>query len=77
MSKWHSGPPPSIGWYQASVSQDPEALRWWSHQGVWSKVCRIGDPPARLNLLASIPAFNCEEIEWLERPASWPARSHT
>lgn len=28
--KWHKGAPPSVGWWPASVQQDPECLRWWN-----------------------------------------------
>ena len=34
---WHSGPPPSIGWWNASVKQDRTAWRWWNGKG-WSLV---------------------------------------
>lgn len=33
---WHSGPPPHVGWWNASVSHDQSSWRWWN--GVcWSK----------------------------------------
>lgn len=27
--QWHSGPPPEIGWWPASIVRDPNAIRWW------------------------------------------------
>lgn len=27
--KWHKGPPPHVGWWNASVNRDPESWRWW------------------------------------------------
>ena len=33
--EWFSGPPPSIGWYPASISQNWELLRYWDGS-VWS-----------------------------------------
>ena len=36
---WHSGPPPSVGWWPASGRQDPTAIRWWDG-GVWSLEAR-------------------------------------
>jgi len=37
MSKtvWHSGPPPSVGWWPASFWADSKSLRWWDGE-VWS-----------------------------------------
>jgi hypothetical protein len=29
MTKWHSGPPPSIGWWPASVNENPKFFRWY------------------------------------------------
>jgi hypothetical protein len=29
-AKWHSGPPPHVGWWNASVGCDPEVWRWWN-----------------------------------------------
>jgi hypothetical protein len=33
--KWHKGPPPSIGWWPASVQHDRKVLRWWNGE-YWS-----------------------------------------
>lgn len=27
---WHSGPPPHVGWWQASGSRNPQLWRWWN-----------------------------------------------
>ena len=27
---WHSGPPPHVGWWQASVGDYEDAWRWWN-----------------------------------------------
>ena len=32
---WHSGPPPSVGWWPASKRGDPTVLRWWNGSN-WS-----------------------------------------
>lgn len=32
---WISGPPPHIGWWQASVCQNPRFWRWWNGE-YWS-----------------------------------------
>ena len=33
---WHSGHPPSIGWWPASVYEDPTTIRWWDGTD-WSR----------------------------------------
>jgi len=75
MTTWHKGPPPSIGWWPASTRRDPYALRWWN--GEWWSI------PARPHMTAEQAAVIAErktwqgDIEWTERPASWPERSRT
>ncbi len=32
---WHKGPPPHVGWWNASVCQSQHAWRWWDGQA-WS-----------------------------------------
>lgn len=39
MSKWNSGPPPHVGWWNASVSRDRSAWRWWDGLH-WSMAAR-------------------------------------
>jgi len=33
--KWHSGPPPHVGWWNASNTESSWAWRWWDGQ-FWS-----------------------------------------
>lgn len=76
MSKaWHSGPPPSIGWWPASVNRHRGVLRWWNgsawSDAAWSKFS-----------LASVERSAYKRstqggIRWQHRPESWPARSKT
>jgi hypothetical protein len=78
MTTWHKGPPPSIGWWPASTRRNPDTLRWWN--GVeWSF-------PAYCKWTAEVAANEArqptwshfqEEIEWTDRPASWPERART
>ena len=76
-SNWHKGPPPSIGWWPASASRDPNALRWWDGK-YWSSVAYAGDSlnlvKAQANKRLEKPLY---EIEWTDRPNSWPAQSYT
>jgi hypothetical protein len=75
MTTWHKGPPPSIGWWPASRRRNPDTLRWWN--GVeWSL-------PAESIWTVSLAAeaakikTDMTDIEWTDRPASWPERSKT
>jgi len=27
--KWHNGPPPHVGWWNASNNKSPDVWRWW------------------------------------------------
>lgn len=73
---WNSGPPPSIGWWQASWSKNPKVLRWWDGKE-WSVAVpeeRTSKEAAELALVKSVFFSN---IEWLPRPPSWPPQSYT
>lgn len=72
--KWFRGPPPSQGWWPASVHRDPTALRWRSASG-WSGAARRGDSLEAVAYIATTVAYS--DIEWTDRPASWPKRSRT
>jgi hypothetical protein len=75
---WRKGPPPSIGWWPASVSRDPNSLRWWNGKhwsmsaGAWADT-----PVMRAARSATIKASSQDEIEWTDRPTWWPERSKT
>ena len=75
-NEWHSGPPPSLGWWPASIFRDSKAIRWWDGK-CWSLPCYQGES---LKTIASDAEQKCPKligIEWKNRPASWPARSKT
>lgn len=76
--KWHSGPPPSVGWWPASVIRDEDALRWWNGK-VWSQVAFIDDQLEEAASAAGKTVSKRESmsVEWQHRPASWPERSRT
>ncbi len=76
MTTWRKGPPPSIGWWPASNCYNPDAHRWWNGEW-WSTVAY---PEYAANTVAAIARFKDvfqDEIEWTDRPASWPERSRT
>ncbi len=74
--KWHSGPPPSVGWWPASVNRVPGMYRWWDGAG-WSVACVQGASSDTVFVLSRIRATKRPMIEWTDRPASWPERSKT
>lgn len=41
---WKSGPPPHVGWWNASVTRDSAAWRWWNGER-WSIVHYAFDRP--------------------------------
>ena len=75
--KWRSGPPPSIGWWPASVRRNRTFVRWWNGQQ-WSAPAWAELTAAQAASRAAEPCcvFN-KSIEWTDRPASWPKRSRT
>lgn len=75
-TKWHSGPPPSLGWWPASIGNMSGIYRWWD--GIaWGEPCYKGTPIERVAQAARIRSWVSEQIQWQHRPASWPARSRT
>ena len=77
MTKWHKGPPPSIGWWPASIQKDAGSLRWWDGE-CWSNAAEEKSSAWGVYLAATTRAFSRQtDIEWTDRPEWWPARSKT
>lgn len=76
MTKWHKGPPPSIGWWPASMYRDMSDLRWWNGRW-WSIPANEEDPPQWAAFYAKFKALDQDLIKWTDRPDSWPQRSKT
>lgn len=77
--KWHSGPPPSVGWWPTKRTLVGEQLRWWDGL-VWSVYCTQDDADGGvLNREARCKLFarQSKGVRWTDRPASWPKRSRT
>ena len=72
---WHSGPPPSCGWWPASAFNDANCVRWWDGTH-WSVPCYKIDKPELVYEKATQKAAT-DPISWTERPTSWPDRSFT
>jgi hypothetical protein len=75
MTTWHKGPPPSIGWWPASRRRNPELLRWWNGEW-WSCAAHITWTAEDAEGAAEL-GTTMSDIEWTDRPASWPERSRT
>jgi hypothetical protein len=74
-TKWHSGPPPSVGWWPASRFRDDAWMRWWDGER-WSFAAHLSFSAKQAEDKASMSA-DFTGINWTDRPASWPERSRT
>lgn len=77
MSKWNSGPPPSLGWWPTKDSRYGEKLvRWWN--GKWWSVGLHPEEDMFISVCANYRTqVPNEKIQWANRPDSWPERSRT
>lgn len=77
MTTWHKGPPLSIGWWPASFCQNSDCFRWWNgSQWSFPTYCKeIASTEAAY--FPKVSTLYQDNIEWTERPASWPERSRT
>jgi hypothetical protein len=77
MTKRFSGPPPSVGWWPASMWRDSNAVRWWNGK-FWSITAYPGMSSRQAAACARQQTWaSASDIEWCHRPESWPARSKT
>lgn len=66
---WRKGPPPHVGWWNASVQRDHEAWRWWDGKR-WSNAAFKGDRPKSVAEMAATPSGWGEgRVEWTDY---WP-----
>lgn len=63
--QWHSGPPPSVGWWPASALEDETAIRWWD--GVWSVAVDTSCTAMVAAYFAKQPSLYQDKIRWTER----------
>ena len=59
---WHKGPPPHIGWWNASIAYDLTAWRWWDGKN-WSQVSYPKDSEFSAGISAQIKLAD-DFIEW-------------
>ena len=76
--EWHSGPPPSVGWWPASANDIPqEGVYRWFDGDMWGSPAY---PEQSAEDAADCAAFPCrrpDEVKWKHRPDNWPERSKT
>jgi len=74
LTDWAKGPPPSIGWWNASRMRNERARRWWNGAS-WSVAVMVNDPEAKAKRAQRTPdpwAGGQSSIEWrglAENPA--------
>ena len=69
--EWHSGPPPHVGWWNASTNADPNIWRWWNGTS-WSTFCTENMSLSSIARLAAHIEFNQQCIKWTDY---WPANA--
>lgn len=74
--KWHSGPPPSIGWWPASNARVLGRYRWYNGTW-WSMHVRETASAETAAACAKLMAPFQSLIKWQHRPDDWPERSRT
>ncbi len=65
---WHKGPPPHVGWWNASVIRVEENWRWWE-AGEWSNPAYFDEPPEVAADIATHVSPEQSAIEWTDY---WP-----
>jgi hypothetical protein len=65
---WNDGPPPHVGWWNASNNKQPDAWRWWFGFS-WSKdVCSVSSP-IQVVRAAAQQSWQQSAIQWSDY---WP-----
>lgn len=67
---WRGGPPPHVGWWNASRTKCVLAWRWWNGQE-WSSVAYEGQSPATARRRANV-SHGTKYISWTDY---WPENS--
>ena len=64
---WHKGPPPHIGWWNASVCYDLTVWRWWNGK-CWSEPAYNGDDKFMAEMYAALEVDKSEInfVKWTD-----------
>jgi hypothetical protein len=61
--KWHKGPPPHVGWWEASTNQNRNVWRWWCGSS-WSEFSTPCETPYCASLIAKYNYYSVKRMEW-------------
>jgi len=79
-AEWHRGPPPSLGWWEASTTHFGPPLsglyRWWDGEA-WSNPVGKHRTAEEAGIMAADKRQEGAHIAWRHRPFTWPASSYT
>lgn len=78
-NKWHKGPPPSLGWWPASINECFGIYRWWNGMyWSWAATSQASSIDAgKIALFKEVISDIGGVVKWKHRPKSWPKRSMT
>ena len=62
---WHSGPPPHVGWWNASVLEVEDFWRWWDGQA-WSRIAQEYNDAVYAGMQASMATTSQQGIRWTD-----------
>lgn len=66
---WHKGPPPFVGWWNASIERADDVWRWWNGKQ-WGIAVKEGDSNFLVTAFArERTILRPDEIEWTDY---WP-----
>ncbi|WP_353191375.1 hypothetical protein [Pandoraea pnomenusa] len=65
---WHKGPPPHVGWWNASLYQSLDVWRWWDGEQ-WSSEAYDDEDEQMAEFWARLPSGSQDLIEWTDY---WP-----
>lgn len=63
--KWHKGPPPHVGWWNASLNQNPSSWRWWNGTE-WSIAARDTRSAHAAAVFARTRSRLLKDIRWTD-----------
>lgn len=69
--KWHKGPPPHVGWWNASNCRLNHVWRWWDGK-LWSRMVKDSCTAGYAGECAGIHIPNDGVILWTDY---WPAKA--
>jgi hypothetical protein len=67
--KWNSGPPPAVGWWNASLTKHPAMWRWWNGKR-WSIAAHDQHCAAEAAERAVVLSKSNNRVQWRNY---WPA----